>query len=227
MLKTILLTLFALLILIPTLYLVPNRFSNKGKMILILLSFFLAFIGILANTMFYLWQTASILLLLAILCSFLIIKRSASSLYILAEENHPNMVVDTIEKSTPQKKFVVEQERNLPEDDLENLNPNDDHHIITEIIPKKNEPLKVFKDKEVIEEPEETDESIEDFFKNREILFTENEKETNVDSIPDPIKKERTYLDQDFDVKQVEADNNKLLEEDDDFIIKEIDFSKK
>ncbi|WP_010678305.1 hypothetical protein [Bacillus timonensis] len=230
MLKTILLTLFALLILIPTLYLVPNHFSNKGKMILIFLSAFLASIGILANSMFYVWQTAGILLVLALLCSYLLIKRFSSALFTLAEEDHPDMIVDLSmkdpsEMTTTQNQMVVKQEKSLAEDELEILDPIVDYKINIENTSRKSKPIKVFTENEVVVESERIDDSIEDFFKNREILFGENEKENSVEAVPDSIKKERIYLDQTFDKKQI-IEQNDEESEDDDYIIDEIDFSK-
>lgn len=78
---TIIFTVTALIILIPLLYFLPLGFKKQGKLIIIASSLCLALIGLLANTVFELWQTSLLLLLFALAATYLIEKKLSSFVF--------------------------------------------------------------------------------------------------------------------------------------------------
>lgn len=82
MITSIYLTGIALILLVPFIFFLPLGFSRAGKITLIALSSLLAIVGIAASSMFSLWQTSAILLILAISFTYLITKRFGAVLFV-------------------------------------------------------------------------------------------------------------------------------------------------
>lgn len=72
----------SLLILLPVLYFLPLGFSVKGKVFIVVGSFFTGLFGLVASLFFPLWQTGLILLLFVISIAYLLNKRGGNWLYL-------------------------------------------------------------------------------------------------------------------------------------------------
>lgn len=67
--------LIAFLILLPIINYLPIGLTKQGKLMLVSISFLLAIIGLLASTLFSLWQTILIILLIVIVVTYLLYYR--------------------------------------------------------------------------------------------------------------------------------------------------------
>ncbi len=81
MLENILFAFLALILLIPLLYFLPLGFKKQGKLIIVGISLLLALFGLLANTVFNLWQTSLLLLVFALAATYLIEKRLSALIF--------------------------------------------------------------------------------------------------------------------------------------------------
>ncbi|USK53925.1 hypothetical protein LIS82_20300 [Cytobacillus solani] len=109
--ENLLLAVISLVILVPIIYFLPLGLSSKGKILVIIISFFLANLGLLAQLSFPLWQTSLILLLLVFLSSIVIDSRLRKIIYPLSMKkifhSHDEMTLDLIERE-------VDLENELP-----------------------------------------------------------------------------------------------------------------
>ncbi len=78
--------LVSLIILVPIIYFLPLGLKVSGKMILIVISFCIASIGILAKNTFPLWQTGLLILLLVLLVAYILDKRLGKVIYLTNQE---------------------------------------------------------------------------------------------------------------------------------------------
>ncbi|MCA1031922.1 hypothetical protein LCL95_12880 [Bacillus timonensis] len=92
----------ALLVFIPIIIFLPLGFNKLGKLVITGVSFFLAIVGLLANTLFHIWQTALILLSLVIISTYFLEKRFGALLF--------NLSKDKEEKDSNRKNLVFEIE---------------------------------------------------------------------------------------------------------------------
>ncbi|MBE4908158.1 hypothetical protein IMZ08_08835 [Bacillus luteolus] len=79
--ENILFAFLALILLIPLLYFLPLGFKKQGKLIIVGISLLLALFGLLANTVFNLWQTSLLLLVFALAATYLIEKRLSTLIF--------------------------------------------------------------------------------------------------------------------------------------------------
>lgn len=79
-------TLIGMAILSPVIYIVPSNLSRQGKLVLLLASFIIAEMGVLALNVFPYWQAGGLLLLLIVLASYLLHNR-AGIIFIDSAEN--------------------------------------------------------------------------------------------------------------------------------------------
>ncbi|MFC0415871.1 hypothetical protein ACFFHH_10385 [Cytobacillus solani] len=79
--ENLLLAVISLVILVPIIYFLPLGLSSKGKILVIIISFFLANLGLLAQLSFPLWQTSLVLLVLVFLSSIVIDSRLKKVIY--------------------------------------------------------------------------------------------------------------------------------------------------
>jgi hypothetical protein len=239
MLNSILVTSVALIILIPLLSIIPLGLTKVGKGILVVLSFLLAIIGLVANTMFYAWQTSAILLLLAFLFTYLLMKRFSSNLFVeylnveqsmdLFANDHVNKMVQSWEdgqvypvdvtaiymKVDGDEKIIEKLSNQIGmEENLQASHSENEKQI--EAFSNRFEKLEENKnDKDFINID---DVQLESFFKNRLALFQDIEVDDNQKDI-----QEKNNDDQ-FDSTQI-----RLAEDtghDDDYLIQEINFDR-
>lgn len=95
-------SLASLLILVPIVYFLPLGLSNQGKVILVVIAFLLANVGLFAQSNFPLWQTGLILLLLITLSAYILDKRLGKLFYskLQTEEKNPFDVEDSLDNTT-------------------------------------------------------------------------------------------------------------------------------
>ncbi|KOP83611.1 hypothetical protein AMS60_14605 [Bacillus sp. FJAT-21945] len=109
--ENLLLAVISLVILVPIIYFLPLGLSSKGKILVIIISFFLANLGLLAQLSFPLWQTSLVLLVLVFLSSIVIDSRLRKIIYPLSMKkifhSHDEMTLDLIERE-------VDLENELP-----------------------------------------------------------------------------------------------------------------
>jgi hypothetical protein len=106
MLENILFAFVALIILIPLLYFLPLGFKKQGKLIIVGISLLLALFGMIANTIFNLWQTSLLLLVFALVATYLIEKRLSS--FIFADRGTSSLEAEK-ETSSEQKELSFEE----------------------------------------------------------------------------------------------------------------------
>lgn len=119
----------SLLILVPIIYLLPLGITLRGKWLVIIISFILGLMGLLAKTIFPLWKIILMLLLLMGIVVYFIEKKLGTVLF-LSETPNPKdeKEIDSYEEEIedweisekPGEKFSTKEELEvLPENDLE------------------------------------------------------------------------------------------------------------
>lgn len=134
MLENILFAFLALILLIPLLYFLPLGFKKQGKLIIVGISLLLALFGLLANTVFNLWQTSLLLLTFALAATYLVEKRLSTFIFAdkgssLAEEDM-KLSIDQEDASFEKEKEKIENAEEVAEDEkinapIETLTFND------------------------------------------------------------------------------------------------------
>ena len=103
----------AIILLIPILYLLPIGINQKGKFIIIGVSFLLAVVGLLVNSLFSLWQTALVLLFLSMASTYLLAKKLSFFFYKTSSANEmdePALPFEIQEKERVQVEGANEEE---------------------------------------------------------------------------------------------------------------------
>lgn len=206
----------SLIILVPIIYFLPLGLSKKGKGLVILIAFLFANLGMLAKSIFHIWQTALILLLLTILTVYILDKRLNKQMFLnSALEKEDEFLLEDLEaKSSVDNRISTESQ---PE--LGTMPASGIVHVIEEptIVPSEESieieelPFELNLVKEDLETdelevsiPTDLDMELEDetsFLNNREELLEET-------SLP-PVKQD------DIVVNGYMSDIEKLLESED------------
>lgn len=79
--ESLIFALVSLIFLVPILFTLHLGLKAKGKFIVIVVSFFVSIIGILAKNTFSLWQSGLMVVLLSFLAAYILDKRMGSSIY--------------------------------------------------------------------------------------------------------------------------------------------------
>jgi hypothetical protein len=80
--NSLMLTVGSMLLTLILVFLVPLGLTKKGKVVVVLISFLLALIGLTATTVFSLWQTSLLLIVLIAFTTYLLYTRFKSLLYL-------------------------------------------------------------------------------------------------------------------------------------------------
>lgn len=223
--------LVSLVILVPIIYFLPLGLKVGGKIILIVLSFCIANIGILAKNNFPLWQSVLLVLLLLILVSYILDKRLGKALYLANDQEIEEEIGNTApkavklssrlsESSVDDSKAILKMEElsNLssPPDKQENLKPANDDIYLEEI---------VFEDEKDSEQNDQSNE--EKHNKPMEAETESNEEVLQEEELSELMERsEPKELNDEDGQKEVPSDDNevhymaeieKLIEEDEEF----------
>lgn len=115
----------SLIIVVPILYFLPIKLSNKEKGLLLILSFFYANIGLLARDMYPLWQIAVILFLLIVLTAYLLNKRLYPQIYKGKKKLSDTVIIKNVnhvvvnEQALGETVIETKEEKEIPSDVLD------------------------------------------------------------------------------------------------------------
>lgn len=117
--ESLIFALVSLIFLVPILFTLHLGLKAKGKFIVIVVSFFVSIMGILAKNTFSLWQSGLMVVLLAVLAAYILDKRMGSSIYIHTRSNKKVEMVEY--KAVSEKRSELEESEQILPDSLPNL----------------------------------------------------------------------------------------------------------
>ena len=85
--ESLLFALISIVILFPILYFLPIGITNRGKMTIVVVTFFIVALGLLASPLFPLWQTILVEVLIVAIATYLLDKKLVNMLYASEEDN--------------------------------------------------------------------------------------------------------------------------------------------
>lgn len=201
-----------ILILLPILYFIPIGISLKEKILIAIVSFILAEIGLFLNKFLGIWKTLLILVLLAVVITYIVETRIRPRL----DNDKGGRKALPMENGDNQNAFITKDEPSFVENDLDTENDGD-YDLGQEAIDRLLSEMKKSKDKK-IDEPnailenihnsdlniqnEDYIEPVEDIQNNKEITDNELEVIQPVNSLFE--------TETDINVNEIEA---KLIEE--------------
>lgn len=117
--ESLIFALVSLIILVPILIGLPLGLNTRGKLTLIVVAFFIAIIGNLANNIFSLWQSGLMVALLAFLVAYILDKRMGSSIYVHTRSDKKVEMVEY--KAVSENRSELEESDHILPDSLPNL----------------------------------------------------------------------------------------------------------
>lgn len=219
--------LVALILLIPVLISLPLGLNIRGKFSLIVVSFLIAILGILANYTFSLGQSFLMVVLLALLASYVLDKRLGRKMFIPVEKEKKAVVAEN--KFNIESPAELEEKTQIfPESFQEQAEKNQTHTITSEKEEHKSEPyveemalLNVdsideenIKNNNKADSDEKLDEDIT-FLLNRDQLYENSIEETANDSIQTPHTQEINYMEEIEKMLETENEIDEWIEDKD------------
>jgi hypothetical protein len=214
-LKEILFTIAALIFVIPMLFKLPIGLSQRGKIVVLVISLFLSLLGTIAKSVIPLWQLGLLLLLLTMAMTYLLDRQFGHALYAAAneEEEEDDKFTFRIHNETAEEEEIVYKDDDtiLPTELSEYLGIDESITTVEEE-DIRNEDVETLENDEDIQfleyrsewfdhiDPNDIDEVEENLLVNEGPFFTEEEEASLLDTaeIEEQVPDQRESLTDDL-----------------------------